>query len=195
MGIGGKHLPAHLQLQHNGPLRFLWRSLNFEDIQVDGIDASFRYQGKTYAFTPGDRLKLKMTKSGRFKVVDHDLSLEREQTARPDGGSDPVTGDSTSNQRFSDWLSQLDTNGDGVFNSRDLLSNPGQANLLRDAEVNPGALEELAQQGYSIGTLADYFRSPGSGFNTQEVVNIFNQDVIKPPTGLIRDPSLGGISL
>ena len=169
--------------------------LNSEDIHGDGIDASFSYQGKTYDFNPGNRIKLKMTKKGRFKVVDHDLSLEREQTAGPDGGSDPVTGDTTSSQQFRDWLSQLDTNGDGVFNSRDLMINPGQANLLREAELSPGAIEELAQQEYSIGSLADYFRSPSSGFNTQELVNIFNQDVINPPTGLLDDPSLGGVGL
>ena len=115
--------------------------LNVEDIQGDGMDASFSYQGKEYAFTPGDRVKIKLTQKGRFQVVDHDLSLDNERTPAGNGdptsgGADPVTGggdDSTGGTAFRDWISQLDANGDGVFNHEDLLLDLGRVSLFQNA--------------------------------------------------------------
>ena len=179
--------------------------LNVEDVQGDGVDASFSYQGKEYDFNPGDAVKIKLTKKGRFQVVDHDLSLERERQTPAGGGNDPATGDDpgtdndpvtgtgsgTDNQQFRDWVTLLDANGDGVFNSRDLILNPGRVSLLQQAEVNPGVLEELAVQQTPIADLVGRLSNPGSGFDTREVVNIFNQDVINPPN-LLGEAGLGG---
>lgn len=170
--------------------------LTMEDMPGDGMDASFNYQGKDYNFTPGERVKIKLTKKNRTQLVDHDLSLDQE---RPDpvtggGGTGGETG-GTTGQQLNDWLSQLDTNGDGVFNSRDLLIDPDRFTLLRQTELSPGTLDAIAEQNNPIGDLPDILLSPGSGFNQQELVNIFNMDVINPPTGLQPDPNLGGMGL
>ena len=191
--------------------------LTMEDLPGDGMDASFNYQGKDYDFTPGERVKIKLTKKSRNKVVDYDLSLEQERPDPDDGGDDPITGDGgtggtggtggddpitgngetggATGQQLNDWRSQLDTNGDGVFNSRDLLIDPDRFNLLRQAELSPGTLDAIAEQNNPIGDLPDILLSPGSGFNQQELVNIFNMDVINPPSGLQPDPNLGGMGL
>lgn len=118
--------------------------LKVEDIQDDGLDASFSYQGKDYDFTPSDRVKIKVSKKkGRFQVVDHDLSLDNERT--PAGNEDDgLTGGGTGSTAFREWISLLDANGDGVFNSQDLLVNPGRVSLIQETEVSPGALEALA---------------------------------------------------
>ena len=166
--------------------------LNVEDIQGDGLDASFSYQGKDYDFTPGDRVKIKVSKKkGRFQVVDHDLSLDNERT--PAGNEDDgLTGGGTGSTAFREWISLLDANGDGVFNSQDLLVNPGRVSLIQEAEVSPGALEALAQQENPIGSLVDVFTSPGSGFDSGELVNLFNRDVINPPN-LMGDGGVLGL--
>jgi hypothetical protein len=174
--------------------------LNVEDIQGDGMDASFSYEGKEYAFTPGDRVKIKLTKKGRFQVVDHDLSLDNERTPAGNGdptsgGADPVTGggdDSTGGTAFRDWISQLDANGDGVFNHEDLLLDLGRVSLFQNAELSPGALEAIAEQQNPIGSLVDVFTAQGSGFDSGELVNLFNRDVINPPN-LMGDGGVLGL--
>ncbi len=177
--------------------------LNVEDIQGDGIDASFNYQGKDYEFTPGDRVKIKLTQKGRFQVVDHDLSLDNERTPTGNGdltggGTDPVTGGGedgtagTGDTAFRDWISLLDANGDGVFNREDLFLNPGRVSLFENAELSPGALEAIAEQQNPIGSLVDVFTAQGSGFDSGELVNLFNRDVINPPN-LLGDSGFGGL--
>ena len=171
--------------------------LTMEDLPGDGMDASFTYQDKDYDFTPGERVKIKLTKKNRNQVIDHDLSLDQE---RPDpvtggGGGGTGGGGETGSQLGNDWMNLLDTNGDGVFNSRDLLIDPDRFTLLRQAELSPGTLDAIAEQNNPIGDLPDILLSPGSGFNQQELVNIFNMDVINPPTGLQPDPNLGGMGL
>ena len=171
--------------------------LTMEDLPGDGMDASFTYQDKDYYFTPGERVKIKLTKKNRNQVIDHDLSLDQE---RPDpvtggGGGGTGGGGETGSQLGNDWMNLLDTNGDGVFNSRDLLIDPDRFTLLRQAELSPGTLDAIAEQNNPIGDLPDILLSPGSGFNQQELVNIFNMDVINPPTGLQPDPNLGGMGL
>ena len=114
--------------------------LNFTDTQseiTDALEPNFTFQSKNYDFTPGDRIKIKLTRQGRFQVVDHDLSLEREQAplVAPDlgndvgdqGTTDPITGTGatggngqTSGQILSDLLQRLDANGDGQLNLQDL---------------------------------------------------------------------------
>jgi hypothetical protein len=169
--------------------------LTMEDIPGDGMDASFNYQGKDYDFTPGERVKIKLTKKNRNQVIDHDLSLDQERPDPVTGGGGTGGGGETGGQLGKDWLNLLDTNGDGVFNSRDLLIDPDRFNLLRQAELSPGSLDAIAEQNNPIGDLPDILLSPGSGFNQQELVNIFNMDVINPPSGLQPDPNLGGMGL
>ena len=169
--------------------------LTMEDMPGDGMDASFNYQGKDYNFTPGERVKIKLTKKNRTQLVDHDLSLDQERPDPVTGGGGTEGGGETGSQLGNDWLNLLDTNGDGVFNSRDLLIDPDRFTPLRQAELSPGTLDAIAEQNNPIGDLPDILLSPGSGFNQQDLVNSFSMDVINPPTGLQPDPNLGGMGL
>ena len=80
-----------------------------------------------------------------------------------------------------------------MFNSRDLLSDPDRFTLLRQTELSPGTVDAIAEQNNPIGDLPGILLTPGSGFNQQELVNIFNMDVINPPAGLQLDPNSGGM--
>jgi hypothetical protein len=110
--------------------------LTVEDLPGDGMDASFNYQGKDYNFTPGERVKIKLTNKNRTQLVDHDLPLDQE---RPD----PLT-------------------GGGVFNSRDLLIDPDRFTLLRQTELSPGTVDAIAEQTNPIGDLPGILLTPGS---------------------------------
>ena len=164
--------------------------LTMEDLPGDGMEASFSYQGKDYDFTPGERVKIKLSKKNRTQLVEHDLSLDQERPDPVTGGGE--TGGATG-QQLNDWLSQLDTNGDGVFDSSDLLIDPDRFTLLRQTELSPGSLDAIVKQNNPIGDLPGIILSPGSGFDQQELVNIFNMTVINPPAGLQADHNLSGL--
>jgi len=175
--------------------------LNYADTQgeiANALSPNFSYQGKSYDFTPGDRIKIKLSSKGRFQVVDHDLSLEREQTrltlgddVRDQGQDDPITGSGedqgNSSQSLTDLLQQLDSNRDGRFNLEDLRL-PTSTFTLQSLQdrfgLDQGTVDAIAEQNNPIqgviGPITESWIQTG-GFNSPLL-----QPLLQP--GGITDP-------
>jgi hypothetical protein len=71
--------------------------------------------------------------------------------------------------------------GHGICNREDLILDLGRISLFKNNELQPGALEAIAEQWNPISSLADIFLASGSWFESGELVILFNHDVINPP--------------
>jgi hypothetical protein len=117
-------------------------------------------------------------------VIDHDLSLEHEQTrprlgddVRDQGRDDPITGSGeeqgNSSQNLTDLLQQLDSHGDGRFNLEDLRlpTSTFMLQLLQDRlGLDQSTVDAIAEQNNPIqgliGPITESWIQTG-GFNSR----------------------------